>query len=72
MDVSIFGPRDGVETALALRARRPGLPIVFLSAFSDPTTSARVQGTRPVAHLTKPFDASSLEHTLRAVFESAA
>jgi len=70
MDVSIMGPRDGVETAHALRERRPELPIIFLSAYADQATSRRIRDSAPHGYLPKPFDASALEQKVRELLSS--
>ncbi|HWB92489.1 MAG TPA: response regulator transcription factor, partial [Puia sp.] len=54
MDIHIRGKRDGVETAAELMRMR-AVPIVYLSALTDPGTVARVKDTHPAAFLTKPY-----------------
>ncbi len=50
MDIRLHGPRDGIETAAALRERFD-VPVVYLTAYSDPKTMARAQQTEPMGYL---------------------
>ena len=52
---------NGVELAAAIRERRPGVPVVFVTGYTD---DLRVSGERWV--LTKPFVASRLAEMLRS------
>jgi DNA-binding LytR/AlgR family response regulator len=54
MDINIQGPKDGVDTAAALMRIRP-IPLIYLTAFTDAQTVARVKHTNPSAFLTKPY-----------------
>ena len=45
MDIEIHGDIDGVETANRIRERF-GVPIVYLTAFSDDSTLQRAKGDR--------------------------
>ncbi|PWU10204.1 MAG: hypothetical protein C5B51_04725 [Terriglobia bacterium] len=54
MDVRIQGDPDGIETADILH-RRFGVPVMFLTAHSDPETIERAKKTEPIAFLLKPF-----------------
>ena len=65
MDVSIFGAIDGIDTARALLDRR-AVPIVFLTAYSDTDTMARIGALTPLGCLPKPFDTHQLVQLLRS------
>ncbi|MBL0154258.1 MAG: response regulator [Chitinophagaceae bacterium] len=54
MDINIHGEKDGVETATALMKIRQ-VPLIYLTAFTDAATVARVKDTNPAAFLTKPY-----------------
>ena len=54
MDIQLRGPVDGVAVAGELR-RRMGLPVIFLTSFSDAQTVRRAAETAPYGYLTKPF-----------------
>lgn len=63
MDIRLEGDVDGIETAVALRARR-SIPIVFLSANADAETVRRAMGAGPCGFLAKPFNDRSLHATI--------
>jgi DNA-binding LytR/AlgR family response regulator len=54
MDINIHGDKDGIETATTLMNIRP-VPLIYLTAFTDAATVARVKHTNPSAFLTKPY-----------------
>jgi DNA-binding LytR/AlgR family response regulator len=54
MDIHIHGNKDGVDTAEALMKINP-VPLIYLTAFTDPVTIERVKHTNPAAFLTKPY-----------------
>jgi DNA-binding LytR/AlgR family response regulator len=54
MDINIHGDKDGIETASALMNIRQ-VPLIYLTAFTDAATVARVKHTNPAAFLTKPY-----------------
>ena len=70
MDVSLLGDRDGIETAQALRAIRHA-PIIFLTAYTDPSTLGRIQAFQPHGRLPKPFDSGQLEVMLRSAISAS-
>lgn len=67
MDINLGSGIDGVETARRLRERQPAT-ILFISAYSDAATKARIADLVPGATLlTKPL---SLEQLERAIADS--
>jgi two-component system, cell cycle sensor histidine kinase and response regulator CckA len=63
MDIRIQGTRDGIETAQQIKAQFD-LPIVYLTAHSDPGTIARAQATEPMGYLVKPFKKPDLQNVV--------
>jgi len=59
MAVCILGDRDGIETAAALRERRP-VPIIFLTAYTDPLTLAGIRDVGAYDVMSKPLEGSAL------------
>jgi len=55
MDIHLHGSKDGVDTAGALMKIKP-VPLIYLTAFTDPVTIERVKHTNPAAFLTKPYN----------------
>ena len=56
---------DGVELLEAIRARRPGLPVVLMSGYAEPPQRRALDGTGAV-FLSKPFAADDLLDAVRA------
>ncbi|NRB47959.1 MAG: LytTR family transcriptional regulator DNA-binding domain-containing protein [Saprospiraceae bacterium] len=63
MDVGLKGDLDGVDTAQEI-LHSYEIPVIFLTANSDPETFRRAKHTRPFAFITKPFEAIDLERSL--------
>lgn len=63
MDVRLAGGTDGVDAAIEIH-RRHGVPVVFLTAHSDPATLERVRSANPRAILAKPYSRSQLAEAL--------
>lgn len=59
MDISLEGPVDGIEAAEAIR-RQCDVPVVYLTAHSDPATLARAKLTGPFGYILKPFEEREL------------
>jgi PAS domain S-box-containing protein len=55
MDISLQGSMDGTEVAAAIR-NRYDLPVVYLTAHSDPATLSRANLTGPFGYILKPFE----------------
>lgn len=54
MDIMIEGEKDGIETAIELKAKYD-LPIIYLTALTDGITIERAKMTNPYGYLMKPF-----------------
>jgi len=67
MDIRLRGPVDGVDTARRLRADH-GIRSVYLSAYADEQTMARVSQTYPLGFVQKPYAASQLRAALDLAF----
>ncbi|HEX4750789.1 MAG TPA: response regulator [Bryobacteraceae bacterium] len=65
-DIGLEGEIDGVEVAAVAR-QRYGIPVVFLTAYSDAETTRRARTSEPYGYLVKPF----AEQELRATIEIA-
>ncbi len=55
MDIRLKGRMDGVEAAEHIR-HECSLPIIFLTAHSDPATLQRAKLTEPFGYILKPFE----------------
>jgi PAS domain S-box-containing protein len=61
MDINIKGAYDGVKTSEILKVDYD-IPIIFITAFSDPKTLQRVKVSEPYGYIIKPFEEREL-HT---------
>ena len=68
LDVHLDGPRDGIETAAALVARRR-VPLIFITAFPDNQTFARARQVGPFAFLGKPYNGPLLGHSIELALQ---
>jgi CheY-like chemotaxis protein len=66
MDIRLQGQMDGIEAVASIR-KQLNVRIVYMSAYIDEPTQARVQTTQPDAFLDKPFSNHSLQQTLLGV-----
>ncbi len=56
---------NGRELSQSLRARRPGLPVLFISGYSDVIPSEEEFFNVTTQFLQKPFNSESLGHRVR-------
>ena len=63
MDIHLQGDADGIEAARGYYLAR-GIPVVFLSAFSDPATVSRASQTHAFGYLLKPYEEQELQTTI--------
>ncbi len=59
MDIKLKGGMDGIEAAGVIRDRF-NLPVVYLTAYTDPATLARAKVMEPFGYVVKPFETRSL------------
>ncbi|MCM8611427.1 ATP-binding protein [Accumulibacter sp.] len=60
MDIHLAGAMDGVAAAQEIR-RRFGIPVVFLTAYSEDGTLERAKQAEPSGYILKPFDDRELK-----------
>lgn len=63
MDVHLHGAMDGIEAAQCIHAEL-GIPIVYLTAFSDDEMLARAKVAEPFGYLIKPYRERELHSTI--------
>jgi PAS domain S-box-containing protein len=66
MDIVLQGQGDGIDAASQIR-QQYRIPVVFLTAYSDPKTLERAKVTEPYGYLLKPFEGSELRTTIEIV-----
>jgi PAS domain S-box-containing protein len=68
MDIHIEGKLDGIEVS----ARIPdalGIPVIYVTAYSEEGTLARAKATKPYGFLVKPFSEKELHATIEMALE---
>lgn len=63
MDIVIQGNMDGIEAAQKIQEQF-GIPVIYLTAYSDENNLRRVKLTQPSAYLLKPYSERELEITI--------
>jgi diguanylate cyclase (GGDEF)-like protein len=63
MDIRLRGSTDGIAVANTLRSQYD-LPVVFLTANTDPLTLERALQSEPVGYLAKPYTRGTLQATI--------
>ncbi|MEW6402830.1 MAG: PAS domain S-box protein, partial [Chloroflexota bacterium] len=63
MDIVLPGKLDGIQAAEEIRARL-GIPIIYLTAYSDDPIIARARATEPIGYVMKPFEEKDLLTTI--------
>ncbi|MEG4942228.1 EAL domain-containing protein [Microcoleus sp. F4-D5] len=64
MDVNLQGAIDGILAAEEIRSRFQ-IPVVYLTAYPDENTLWRVNGSKPLGYIVKPFDEKKLHATIQ-------
>jgi len=67
MDIVLRGEMDGIEVAEKIKDLR--IPIVFLTAYSDPETIKRARRAGAYGYLLKPYDDHSLSVTIKTALK---
>jgi signal transduction histidine kinase len=68
MDIHIEGLLDGIETATRVPADYH-IPVIYLTAYSEPATLDRARTTKPYGFLVKPFSERELHATIQMALE---
>jgi CheY-like chemotaxis protein len=69
LDVRLNSFSDGTDAARRLRLFS-NIPIIFLSAYTNPEVIAKAQRSQPIAILTKPVDDSVLMDSIQRAFSA--
>jgi diguanylate cyclase (GGDEF)-like protein/PAS domain S-box-containing protein len=59
MDIGLKGEMDGIETAIQIK-KRLHLPVIFLTAFGNPSVIERARLAEPFGYIFKPFEEREL------------
>ena len=69
VDIRLKGPMDGIEVAERFRAELR-VPVIYLTANTDPATVERAKQTEPFGYLVKPFDENELASTIEVALHN--
>ncbi|HMK59952.1 MAG TPA: response regulator [Dissulfurispiraceae bacterium] len=70
MDITLDGRMNGIEAAHIIRSNS-AIPIIFLTAHSDPETLKQAKKVEPFGYLPKPCDMNTLKSTIEvALYKS--
>lgn len=68
MDIRLKGEKDGIQAAREIQ-QKVDLPIVYVTAYSDPLTVERVKRTDHDGFILKPFHRQDLQSTIQIAIE---
>ncbi len=68
MDIILQGGMDGILAAEKIHALF-NIPVVYMTAYSDPDTITRAKRTEPYGYLIKPFEANELSAAVEIALE---
>ena len=71
MDINLKGKPDGVTAARTIRSSL-GIPVVFITAYSDRDTLNRAKASRPYGYLLKPCKETDLRMTIYLALQNHA
>jgi CheY-like chemotaxis protein len=63
MDIRLKGEMDGIEAAAKIKSLL-GIPIIYLTAYSDNAILERAKVTEPYGYIIKPLDERALHSTI--------
>jgi CheY-like chemotaxis protein len=66
MDISIHGETSGIEAACNIRSRL-GIPVIFISGYSDEETRNKACTARPAGYFVKPLDYNKLKEAIISI-----
>ncbi|MFT6334409.1 MAG: DNA-binding LytR/AlgR family response regulator [Saprospiraceae bacterium] len=71
MDIVLSGKMNGIEAAQIILEKFQ-VPVIFLTSNFDDATFQQASAARPYAFISKPFQKSNLERTLKLAFQRIA
>jgi len=71
MDIKLRGAMNGITAANHIRTDLD-IPVVYLTAYSDPYTMSNVKASKPEGFIYKPFEECQLKKVLKEVLITTA
>lgn len=72
LDIGLRGDVDGINLGVLLRALRPDLPLLFITAFADRPTFERAKALGPLAYMSKPFTVPGVQYAIELAVQQMA
>jgi len=66
MDINIRGEISGIEAAGEIRSRL-GIPVIFITGYSDEETRQQAYAAHPAGYFVKPLDYDKLKEAIRLI-----
>lgn len=63
MDIMLKGDMDGIEAAREIKTRF-GIPVLYLTAYTDDETLEKAKMTEPAGYISKPFKEEDLHSNI--------
>jgi DNA-binding NarL/FixJ family response regulator len=70
IDISLTGEMNGIEAARQIRSRF-GIPVIFITGYSDKETMNEIKDTEPAGCFVKPLDFNKLKITLDSLVQKS-
>lgn len=67
LDINIIGDKDGVDLAKEINETYK-IPFIYITSYADTTTINRMNSTKPLGYILKPFDERDLRVALQIGF----
>ena len=71
MDINIDGSMDGIQAAQKI-CLELGIPVIFMTGYSDEEMIEKAKQTNPSAILSKPLDINMLKSAVKSAIEKTA
>ena len=68
MDIVLKGKMDGIEAAAIIKEQL-GIPIIYVTAYSDDERMKRAKATKPIGYILKPFQMSDLQQGINIALQ---
>ncbi len=68
MDIVLKGTMDGIEAATVIKEQL-GIPVIYITAYSDNARVKRAKATKPVGYLLKPFQTRDLQQGIEIALQ---
>ncbi len=68
VDIGLREPQEGIAAATDFH-HKLGIPVVYLTAYTDPETIARAGQAEPFGYVAKPFEPNSLRATIEMALQ---